>query len=218
MIKFSPSILAANIAHLEQDIKSVEFAGASYLHFDVMDGHFVPNLSFGLPVLESVRKITAMPMDVHLMISQPDRYIDRFVKAGADMLTIHLEAEGDTLSQIRRIRELGSKPAVSIKPATPIDELIPLLPELNMVLIMTVEPGFGGQKFMMETVPKIRELRRIINENGYSCDIEVDGGVTESNIADIVGYGANVIVAGSSIFGTDDPGEALKYMRWKTEV
>lgn len=217
MITFSPSILAADFAALGRDISAVEKAGADYLHFDVMDGHFVPNISFGLPVLRSVRKVTGLPLDVHLMISEPDRYLEEFIAAGADIVTVHWESEGDTRAQIRRIRELGAKASVSIRPGTPLAEILPLLPELDMVLIMTVEPGFGGQGFIPETIPKIQELRRIINEQGYACDIEIDGGVTRENVAEIAKYGANVIVAGSAVFAAADPGEALRELRRKTE-
>ncbi|MDD6274514.1 MAG: ribulose-phosphate 3-epimerase [Clostridiaceae bacterium] len=217
MITFSPSILAADFAALGRDISAVEKAGAGYLHFDVMDGHFVPNISFGLPVLRSVRKVTGLPLDVHLMISEPDRYLEEFIAAGADIVTVHWESEGDTRAQIRRIRELGAKASVSIRPGTPLAEILPLLPELDMVLIMTVEPGFGGQGFIPETIPKIRELRRIIKEQGYACDIEIDGGVTRENVAEIAKYGANVIVAGSAVFAAADPGEALRELRRKTE-
>ena len=213
MIKLSPSILSADFAALGRDIRAVEEAGADYLHFDVMDGHFVPNISFGLPVLEAVRKLTPMPLDVHLMISEPDRYIERFVSAGADLITVHAESEGDTGSQLRRIRELGVKASVSIRPATPLETILPLLPEVDMVLIMTVEPGFGGQSFLMQTVPKIRELRRIVEAEGLPVDIEIDGGVTRKNAREIVGYGANVIVAGSAVFDAADPGEALRELR-----
>ncbi len=217
MVKFSPSILAADFTALGRDIRAVEKAGADYLHFDVMDGSFVPNISFGLPVLRSVRACTELPLDVHLMIREPDRYLEKFIAAGADILTVHLESAGDTRAQIKRIRELGARPSVSIKPATPLADLLPLLPELDMVLIMTVEPGFGGQGFMAQTVPKIRELRRIINEHHYPCDIEIDGGVTRENVAEIAGYGANVIVAGSAVFAAADPGEALRELRRETE-
>lgn len=217
MITFSPSILAADFAALGRDISAVEKAGADYLHFDVMDGHFVPNISFGLPVLRSVRKVTGLPLDVHLMISEPDRYLEEFIAAGADIVTVHWESEGDKRAQIRRIRELGAKASVSIRPGTPLAEILPLLPELDMVLIMTVEPGFGGQGFIPETIPKIQELRRIINEQGYACDIEIDGGVTRENVAEIAKYGANVIVAGSAVFAAADPGEALRELRRKTE-
>ena len=217
MITFSPSILAADFAALGRDISAVEKAGAGYLHFDVMDGHFVPNISFGLPVLRSVRKVTGLPLDVHLMISEPDRYLEEFIAAGADIVTVHWESEGDTRAQIRRIRELGAKASVSIRPGTPLAEILLLLPELDMVLIMTVEPGFGGQGFIPETIPKIQELRRIIHEQGYACDIEIDGGVTRENVAEIAKYGANVIVAGSAVFAAADPGEALRELRRKTE-
>ena len=216
MITFSPSILAADFAALGRDINAVEKAGADYLHFDVMDGHFVPNISFGLPVLRSVRKVTGLPLDVHLMISEPDRYLEEFIAAGADIVTVHWESEGDTRAQIRRIRELGAKASVSIRPGTPLAEILPPLPELDMVLIMTVEPGFGGQGFIPETIPKIRELRRIIKEQGYACDIEIDGGVTRENVAEIAKYGANVIVAGSAVFAAADPGEALRELRRNT--
>ena len=217
MIKFSPSILSADFIDLGRDIRAVEQAGADYLHFDVMDGHFVPNISFGLPVLKAVRKNTALPLDVHLMISEPDRYIDRFAAAGADLITVHAESEGDTRAQLRHIRELGLRASVSIRPSTPLETILPLLPELDMVLIMTVEPGFGGQSFLLSTVPKIRELRRIVDREGWPCDIEIDGGVTEDNVKTIAGYGANVIVAGSAVFAAPDPGKALQELRRKTE-
>ena len=217
MIKLSPSILSADFANLARDIAAAEAAGADYIHVDVMDGHFVPNITIGAPVVKSLRKATALPLDVHLMISDPDRYIDDFISAGADILTVHYEANGDTLAQVRRIREKGVRPSVSIKPKTPIEAVLPLLPELSMLLVMTVEPGFGGQGFIEDTIPKIKALRRIIDENGYDCELECDGGVSEKNIRDICSYGINVVVAGSAVFGRPDIGAAIAALRAETE-
>lgn len=217
MIKFSPSILSADFANLERDIRQAELGGAHYIHVDVMDGHFVPNITIGVPVVKSLRKATSLPLDVHLMISDPDKYIDQFIAAGADILTVHAESNGDTLAQVRRIRELGARPSVSIKPGTPIETILPLLPELSMLLVMTVEPGFGGQGFIDDTIPKIRELRRIINENGYDCELEADGGISAKNVRDVCGYGINVVVAGSAVFGKPDIAAAVREMREMTE-
>ena len=217
MIKLSPSILSADFANLERDIKRAEAAGADYIHVDVMDGHFVPNITIGVPVVKSLRKVTSLPLDVHLMISDPDKYIEQFVSAGADILTVHAEANGDTLSQIRRIRELGARPSVSIKPGTPAEQVLPLLPELSMLLVMTVEPGFGGQGFIEDTIPKIRALRRAIDEGGYDCELEADGGIGARNIRAVCEYGINVVVAGSAVFGKPDVAAAINELRANTE-
>jgi ribulose-phosphate 3-epimerase len=213
MIKLSPSILAADFLNLGEGLRSVEAAGADYIHFDVMDGHFVPNITFGFPLLKAVSRSIHVPTDVHLMIRGADAYLEEFAANGANLLTIHAEAVPDVSATVRRIHELGMKAGVAIKPATPIDGVLPLLPEIDMVLVMTVEPGFGGQSFIESTIPKIRELRRIINERGYDCDIQVDGGITVENIAEVAGYGANVIVAGSAVFGEKDAGAALARLR-----
>ena len=203
--KLAPSILAADFMKLGEQIGIVEANGAEYLHYDVMDGMFVPSISFGMPVLKSVRKGTDLFLDCHLMVMDPYRYIDDFVKSGADSITIHVEAcrETDCMATLDLIRERGVKCGISINPATPVEALLPYLNIVDMVLLMSVEPGFGGQKFMEGTYDKLKELNRIKDERGLGFDIEVDGGVTADNLADIVKAGVNVIVSGSSIFKGD---------------
>ncbi len=213
MITISPSVLAADFSRLGEQIKRVEDAGAEYLHLDVMDGIFVPNISFGSCVIAALRKDSQMVFDVHLMITDPIRYIDDFIKAGADIITIHYESCEDPLSVARYIRSRGVKASVSIKPKTPSEVLFPMLNELDMVLVMTVEPGFGGQKLIPETVQKVRELRDYANANGINIDIEVDGGIGADNLTMLTDAGANVIVAGSSIFKAADPKKAIEDMR-----
>lgn len=199
----SPSILSADFAHLGEDIKRAEAAGTPYLHYDVMDGMFVPSISFGMPVLESVRKITDMVLDVHLMIEDPDRYIDEFVRCGADIITVHYEACKDVKKTIRMIKDKGVKAGVTIKPNTPNSVLTDVLDQVDMILLMTVEPGFGGQAYIPESTEKIRELRRMLDERGLKTDIEVDGGIKKTNLQMVLDAGANVIVAGSAIFKGD---------------
>lgn len=213
MLIISPSLLAADFSRLGDEIKKVESAGAEYLHLDVMDGIFVPNISFGMPVISGLRKITDMVFDVHLMITDPIRYIDDFVKAGADIITIHYESCDDPVAVIRYIRSKGVRAAVSIKPATPAEAIYPMLSELDMVLVMTVEPGFGGQKLIPETVGKIKKIREYANEHGISIDIEADGGITADNLAHIIEAGANAVVAGSAIFRADDPAAVIAQMK-----
>lgn len=199
----SPSILSADFAHLEEDIKRAEAAGTTCLHYDVMDGMFVPSISFGMPVLKSVRKITNMVLDVHLMIVEPERYIDEFVKCGADIITVHYEACKDLKGTIQMIKDKGVKAGVTIKPNTPNSVLADVLDQVDMILLMTVEPGFGGQSYIPSSTDKIKELRQMLNERGLETDIEVDGGIKKNNLQMVLDAGANVIVAGSAIFEGD---------------
>lgn len=203
MMILAPSMLAADFKELGKEIKAIEDNGAKYLHFDVMDGIFVPIISFGMPVLESIRPATNLVCDVHLMITEPIRYIEAFQKAGADLITIHLEACEDVDATITKIRECGCKVGVSIKPKTPVSALEPYLEKVDMILIMSVEPGFGGQKFIPESLDKIRELKAMLVEKNLNVDIQVDGGIYTSNVEEVLKAGANIIVAGSAIFKGD---------------
>ena len=214
MIYISPSVLSADFSDLANSIKKVEDGGAEYLHLDVMDGAFVPNISFGPCVIASIRNKSKMVFDVHLMINDPIRYIDDYVKAGADIITIHYESCADPLATIEYIKSKGVKAAVSIKPKTAPEVIFDLLDKVDMVLVMTVEPGFGGQKLIPETLPKIAVLRREANKRGLtSLQIEVDGGITPDNVALLTENGADVIVAGSAVFGAKDPAAAIAALK-----
>ena len=205
MIKVAPSILSADFANLQRDIEKI--ATADYVHVDVMDGLFVPNITIGVPVVKSIRPTTTLPLDVHLMIDRPLRYVDQFCKAGSDLLTVHVEAdtEENTLEALKRIRSHGVRAAVSVKPNTPAQAVLPFLPLCDLILMMTVEPGFGGQAFMEHLMPKLRQLRSYIDEQNPDCELEVDGGVNEQTAQICRANGANVLVAGSAYFKTADP-------------
>lgn len=215
MIKIAPSILSADFSRLGEEIKNVEQGGADYIHFDVMDGLFVPNISIGIPVLESVRKITELVLDVHLMIDRPVRYVESFSKAGADIINIHTEAdtEEETLRALSIIRDLGKKPAITLKPGTPAGDAEPYIELVDMVLVMTVEPGFGGQSFLYDMLPKIREIRRLIDLKKPDCDLQVDGGINPETAALCIEAGANVLVAGSDIFKSEDRKNRIALLR-----
>ncbi len=201
--RLSPSILAVDFGRLAAEIANVEKAGASYLHFDVMDGHFVPSISFGMPVLRAVRACTRLPLDVHLMIEEPERYLRDFRESGADLITVHVEAVRHLHRIVTEVRELGARAGVALNPATPLCMLDYILSEVDLVLIMSVNPGFGGQEFIPASLGKIRELKRLREERGLSFEIEVDGGIGLSNAQDVIRAGADVIVAGTSVFGGD---------------
>ena len=213
MIKISPSVLAADLSNLAAAVVELEKAGAEMAHLDVMDGRFVPNMSFGMPVIEAMRNKSGIIFDVHLMIVEPEKYAERFIAAGADILTFHYEACENPEALLDAIRAKGVKAAVSIKPATKAEEIFHLLDKCDMVLVMTVEPGYGGQSFMPDMLPKIRELRQEIERRGLNVDIEVDGGINPKTAKDVIAAGANVLVAGSSVFKAEDRKKAIEELR-----
>lgn len=208
----APSILAADFKNLGQEMKKTEENGARYLHFDVMDGMFVPSISFGMPVLASIKDGTSQTMDVHLMVQEPIRYVEAFQKAGADILTVHLEACEDVKATIDKIRECGMKVGLSICPETEAEALKPYLKEVDMILVMSVHPGFGGQKFIPESLEKIRKVREMIEEQGLSVDVEVDGGIYLTNVREVLEAGVNVVVAGSAVFKGEPEQNTKEFM------
>ncbi|MDN7225993.1 ribulose-phosphate 3-epimerase [Planococcus liqunii] len=210
MIKIAPSILAADFSKLGQEVLEVEQAGADWIHIDVMDGHFVPNISFGAVVVDALRPLTNLPLDVHLMIENPDRYIEDFANAGADYITVHVEAAPHLHRTIQLIRSLGVKPGVVLNPHTPVETIQHVLEDIDLVLFMTVNPGFGGQKFIHSVVPKIEQLSQVIRERGLDIEIQIDGGINEETIVPCAKAGANVFVAGSAIYSQKDRAAALQ--------
>jgi ribulose-phosphate 3-epimerase len=214
-IRIAPSILSADFGRLAEEIRAVEAAGADWIHVDVMDGRFVPNITIGPLVVEAVRRVTKLPLDVHLMIVEPERYLADFARAGADLLCVHAEVCPHLHRTIQQIRELGKRPAVALNPSTPLDELDYVLPDLDMVVIMSVNPGFGGQKLIPAALHKLRAVREAITAAGLDCELEIDGGVKLDNIAEVAAAGANVFVSGSGVFGTKDYAATIKAMHAK---
>ena len=216
MIEIAPSILSADFTRLAEEIATVEKAGASILHVDVMDGRFVPNITVGLPVVKAIAKVTQLPIDAHLMIVEPGQYADKFAKAGARMVSIHIEADANAHRTLSSIRAAGALAGIVINPGTSLAALDEVIKFADYVLVMSVNPGFGGQEFIPESIEKVRRLRKMIDERGLKTRIEIDGGINSDNIAEVTSAGAEIIVAGSAIFGAADPAVALRQMREAT--
>lgn len=213
-VKIAPSLLAADFANLKQELQIIEKAGADWLHIDVMDGHFVPNISFGTVVIDALRADSNLFFDVHLMISEPDRYIGDFVKSGADLISVHQEACPHLHRTIHSIKQQGVKAGVVLNPATPVSSIVPILSDVDLVLLMSVNPGFGGQRFIAEILPKVAELKAILQEKGlHEVEIEVDGGVNQENATSLIEQGVTVLVAGSSVFGKENRAQAIAGLR-----
>lgn len=213
MVEIAPSILSADFARLGEEIAAVERGGAGVIHVDVMDGHFVPNITVGLPIVKAVRRATGLPVDAHLMITEPGRYAEQFVEAGASMVSVHVEADPHLHRTLDAIRRKGALAGVAINPATPLVALEEALPYADYILLMSVNPGFGGQKFIPTSLDKLRRLRRMITERGSSARIEIDGGIDRQNIAEIAAAGAEIIVAGTAVFGGGDPAAGVRELR-----
>ena len=206
MIKVSPSILSADFMNMGRDLQTIKDVGADYIHVDIMDGHFVPNLSMGIPMVTAAKKVSDLVLDVHLMIEKPIRYAERFCQAGADILTIHTESdtEKNTLEALQMIKQAGVRPAICVKPKTPAEAVLPFINHVDLILVMTVEPGFGGQSFMADMMPKLRQIRQYIDEMNPNCELEVDGGINTETAKICVENGANVLVAGNAFFKAND--------------
>ena len=217
MKKIAPSILSADFSRLGEEIAAIEAGGADYVHIDVMDGHFVPNITIGPLIVQAVRRVTQLPLDVHLMIAEPDRYVADFAKAGADIIVVHAEATNHLHRTVQLIKSLGKKAGVSLNPATPLNVLDYVLEDLDLVLLMTVNPGFGGQSFIDACLPKIQALRGIMDRRGIEAELEVDGGVKTDNIARIAHAGADVFVAGSAVFGSPDYAATIAELKRKAK-
>ena len=217
MKKIAPSILSADFSRLADEVKEVEKAGADVIHVDVMDGHFVPNITIGPLVVQGLKKLTSLPLDVHLMIENPERYIEAFARAGGDWITIHAEVCSRLKGVIKKIRQLNARPGIVLKPATPLKTLYPILEDIDLVLIMSVNPGFGGQSFIPSTLKKIERFRKMVDQNGYPLEIEVDGGVKVENIREVSMAGADIFVVGTGIFKTKDYEETIKELRKEIE-
>lgn len=215
MIKIAPSILSADFSRLGEEIKDAENAGADLIHVDVMDGHFVPNITIGPPVVKAIKKVASMPLDVHLMIEKPDNYIEAFAKAGADIITIHAEASGHLHRSIQYIRNNKVKAGVSLNPSTPLNALDFILSEVDMVLLMSVNPGFGGQEFIPQTIGKIKALKDIIKKGKYKVEIEVDGGINTDNASEVVKAGADILIMGNAFFNSKDYAGVVRAVREK---